>query len=59
MCLWGTQVWNFNFVKKILNGMINGSTLEKIDPHANHFNEQLVIELVFYNFFHIKKAGGY
>ena len=25
----------------------------------NHFNEQAVTELIFYNFFHMKKAGGY
>ena len=25
----------------------------------NHLNEQVVIELVFYNFFHMKKASGY
>ena len=25
----------------------------------NHFNKQVVIELLFYNFFHMKNAGGY
>ena len=24
----------------------------------DHFNEQVVIEMLFYNFFHMNKAGG-
>ena len=42
---WGTQERKFNFVKKFLHGIISGSTQEKIHPHKNHLNEQVVIEL--------------
>ena len=32
---------------------------KKLILTKNHFNKQLVIELVFYDFIHVKKAGGY
>ena len=68
-----TQDWKFNFVKNILKSLINGSTQEKkgvlqkkretvhnekLIHTQNHFNEQVVIELVFYDFIHMKEAGG-
>ena len=40
--------YNFNHMKK-----------KPVNKYKNHFNEQVVIELVFYNFFYMKKAGGY
>ena len=41
----GTQERKFNFVEKILRGIISGSTQEKNHPHKTHLNEQVIMKL--------------
>ena len=53
-----------NFKKITLKEMYPPKTRETVQNKKfihmkNHLNEQVIIELVFYNFLHMKKAGGY